>query len=92
MKIRALLAAGLMIAGVSTPTLALENPTSATRALLAKAHGLFQTVSCNVNDEDKQARCMRECDDTWIKATQAYHVDIEKARGEKKVCEGKCGC
>ncbi len=94
MKIRAFLTAGLMIAALTGPSLALENPTSATRALLSRVGGagLFQTVSCNVNDDDKQARCARDCDDTWIKATQAYHVDIEKARGEKKACEAKCGC
>lgn len=94
MKIRALMTAGLIVAAMSGPSLAFENPASATRALLSKAgaDGLIQTVSCNVNDEGKQAHCMRDCDDTWIKATQAYHVDIEKARGEKKVCESKCGC
>lgn len=56
------------------------------------AHRLFIKVSCDTHNEDKQARCMQACDDTWIKATQAYNANIDRARGEKKACETKCGC
>lgn len=54
--------------------------------------GLIEKISCDIRNDDKQARCMQACDDTWIKATQAYNQNIEKARQEKKACDTKCGC
>lgn len=52
----------------------------------------IENASCDSKGDDKQARCMESCDETWIKATQAYNTDIEKARADKKTCEAKCGC
>jgi hypothetical protein len=51
-----------------------------------------EKISCDIRDDDKQARCMQACDDTWIKATQAYNANIDNAKIEKKSCEAKCGC
>jgi hypothetical protein len=58
----------------------------------AYSNRLLQEVGCNPNDEDKQGKCMQACDDSWIKATQAYNADIDKAKEAKKVCEKACGC
>ncbi len=55
-------------------------------------------VSCDIKDDDKQARCMQNCDDTYIKASQAYKegknsAEVKKESAEdKKVCEKACGC
>lgn len=100
MKIRALVTAGVIIAGLAGPCFAFENTIGAdsSAALLSKVGGgahanrLVQTISCNINDDDKQARCMRACDDAWITASQAYGQNIEKAKITKKECETKCGC
>jgi hypothetical protein len=53
---------------------------------------LIEKVSCDTRNEDKQALCMQACDDTWIKATQAYNANIDQAKVQKKECEAKCGC
>ena len=87
MRIRTLLAAYTIIAGTASPSFAFEAPTSA-----PSSNQLIQTVSCNPNEDDKQARCMRVCDDAWIKATQAYSGKIDEAKVTKKACETKCGC
>jgi hypothetical protein len=99
MKIYALvMTAGVALAGIAGPSLAFENSTSAVLAPLSKidgsghSDGLIQTISCDIRDEDKQAMCMRACDDEWIKATQAYNANIDEAKGVKKACEKKCGC
>ena len=102
MKMRALVTAGMLIVGLAAPCFAFEVPTGANssevQALLSSVGGgthadrLIESVSCNINDEDKQAACMRACDDTWIKASQAYSGNIEKAKAAKKECEAKCGC
>jgi hypothetical protein len=93
MKVSALLAAGLIIAGAVGPGFALE-------AMLPSGGGglhagrLLQAVSCNVNDDDKQALCMRACDDEYIKASQAYGTAgrLEGPKAAKKACDTKCGC
>ncbi len=93
MKIRAFLTAGLIIAGVTGPSFAFEG-------MLLSGNGgihadrLLQAVSCNVNDDDKQALCMRGCEDEYIKASQAYGTagHLEGPKEAKKACETKCGC
>jgi hypothetical protein len=93
MKLRVLWAAGLIIAGAMAPSFAFE-------AMLPSGGGgihanrLLQAVSCNVNDDDKQALCMRACDDEYIKASQAYGTAgrLEGPKEAKKACETKCGC
>lgn len=52
----------------------------------------IEKVSCDNRGDDKQARCMESCDEVWIKASQAYNGNIDKAKVEKKSCEAKCGC
>ncbi|WP_400768793.1 hypothetical protein [Methylosinus sporium] len=52
----------------------------------------IEKVSCDNRGDDKQARCMESCDEAWIKATQAYNGNIDKAKVDKKACEAKCGC
>lgn len=87
MKIRALFAAGSMIAAMAGPSFAFD--------LTSKLDGgLLHGVSCNVNDEDKQAQCMRNCDDEYIKASQAYSTagNLEGPKADKKACDTKCGC
>jgi hypothetical protein len=90
MNMRTILTVGLIIAGVT--------PYGAFAAPLTRAEGpaissrLIQKVSCDIHEDDKQARCMQDCDDTWIKATQAYNANIDQAKVEKKSCEAKCGC
>ena len=93
MKLSALWMAGLIIAGAMNPSFALE-------AMLPSGGGgvhanrLLQAISCNVNDDDKQALCMRACDDEYIKASQAYGTAgrLEGPKEAKKACETKCGC
>lgn len=89
MKMRKIVTACLVF-GTLAPYAALANP------LLNIRNGYPQRfiakVSCDIHDEDKQARCMQACDDTWIKATQAYNANIDTAKVEKKACEAKCGC
>jgi len=90
MKISAFVTAIAILAGVAGPSLAFDRsaPTSSS----------VQRISCDIKDDDKQARCMQNCDDTYIKASQAYkegknsdEVKKESAE-EKKVCEKACGC
>ena len=93
MKLSTILAAGLIIAGATGPSFALE-------AMLSSGEGgirtdrLLQVVSCKVNDDDKQALCMRACDDEYIKSSQAYGTAgrLEGPKETKKACETKCGC
>jgi dTDP-4-dehydrorhamnose reductase len=90
MNMRTILIVGLVI-GTLAPYGALASPLSKigsdqySQRFIAKA-------SCDIHDDDKQARCMQACDDTWIKATQAYNAKIDQAKTEKKACETKCGC
>jgi hypothetical protein len=51
-----------------------------------------EKAACDNRGDDKQARCMESCDEVWIKATQAYNGNIDKAKIDKKECEAKCGC
>jgi hypothetical protein len=96
MKIGGFLTAGLLLAGMSGPSMAFE---SAAQDLLSKIRGthssdLIQKVSCDIKDDDKQARCMQGCDDEYIKASQAYSAagKLEGPKEAKKACEAKCGC
>ena len=94
MKIRTLMTSALMLAAMSAPSFAFDNGKSGTDMLstLSNSHRLLQTISCNPNDDDKQARCARDCEDIFIKASQAYNANVEAARAERKVCDAKCGC
>lgn len=93
MKLTAILTAGLIIAGATAPSFASES-------MLWSGGGgfvgenLLQAVSCNVNDDDKQALCMRRCEDDYIKSSQAYGTAgrLEGPKEAKKACETKCGC
>jgi hypothetical protein len=93
MKVSAILTAGMIIVAMNAPSLAIG-------ALLESGKGgirtdlLLQSVSCNVNDDDKQALCMRACDDEYIKASQAYGTAgrLDEPKQTKKACETKCGC
>jgi len=90
MKMRMILAASLIVAATA-PYGALANPLS---NLGGEGYSprFIQKVSCDIHEDDKQARCMQACDDVWIKATQAYSGNIENAKVEKKACDAKCGC
>jgi hypothetical protein len=93
MKLSAIMTAGLIIAGATAPSFALEAVYSSSKGGVSDG-GLVQSVSCNVNDDDKQALCMRSCDDEYIKASQAYGTAgrLEGPKDAKKACETKCGC
>jgi len=93
MKLSALLTAGLIIAGATGPSFAFEAMLSSGKGGI-RANRLLQSVSCNVNDDDKQALCMRACEDEYIKASQAYGAagQLEGPKATKKACETKCGC
>jgi hypothetical protein len=90
MKISAFVTAIAILAGVAGPSLALDYS--------VRANSVVQRVSCDIKDDDKQARCMQACDDTYIKASQAYitgkdSAEVKKESAEnKKVCEKACGC
>jgi|WetSurMetagenome_2_1015567.scaffolds.fasta_scaffold728439_1 hypothetical protein len=90
MKISAFVTAIAILAGVAGPSLALDHG--------VRANSLVQRVSCDIKDDDKQARCMQKCDDDFIKASQAYQegkdsAQVKKESAEnKKVCEKACGC
>jgi hypothetical protein len=93
MKLTAILTAGLIIAGSTIPSFALEAMISSGDGGI-RAERLLQAVSCSVNDDDKQALCMRTCDDEYIKSSQAYGTAgrLEGPKEAKKACETKCGC
>jgi hypothetical protein len=90
MKISAFVTAIAILAGVAGPSLAFDRsaPTSSS----------VQRVSCDIKDDDKQARCMQNCDDAYIKASQAYMTGKDTATVKKEsteaktVCEKACGC
>jgi len=88
MKIRALATTCALIAGLAASSAFAGSFTAST----VSRGALIQTVGCSPNDDDKQGKCMQECDDTWIKASQAYHSDIPAAKEAKKACDAKCGC
>jgi hypothetical protein len=90
MKLNAFLMAGLLIAGTTMPSFAFE----AVYSNDVRMDQLVHRISCNVNDDDKQAICMRTCDDEYIKASQAYGTAgrLEGPKEAKKACETKCGC
>jgi hypothetical protein len=93
MKLTAILTAGLIIAGATAPAYAFDAALFSANGA-SRAERLFQNVSCNVNDDDKQALCMRTCDDEYIKSSQAYGTAgrLEGPKEAKKACEAKCGC
>ena len=90
MKISAFVTAIAILAGVAGPSVAFDRsaPTSSS----------VQRISRDIKDDDKQARCMQNCDDTYIKASQAYKegknsAEVkEESAADKKVCEKACGC
>ncbi|WP_156898071.1 hypothetical protein [Methylocapsa acidiphila] len=97
MKIRALMIAGLMIATIAGPSIAFEQSAASNAAALSTLRGaqgdsLFQTISCNPNDEDKQAYCMRKCEEEMVDSSEQYHVTKEEAEARNKACQTKCGC
>lgn len=79
----------LLAASVAGPSMAFDSSASASRA-----DGLYQTVSCNPNDDDKQALCTRKCEDEWIKSSQGYadKDTPELAAAARKACNAACGC
>ncbi len=90
MKISTFVTAIAILAGVAGPSLALDHS--------VRTNSLVQRVSCDIKDDDKQARCMQKCDDDYIKASQAYMTGKDTATVKKesaenrKVCEKACGC
>ena len=88
MKIRVMVTAAVLVAGLSAPSFAFEG----VRGM--RTHSLVTSVSCDVRmaDEDKQAKCAQKCDDEFISGQQHYGSDINKVRAEKKECDAKCGC
>jgi hypothetical protein len=93
MKPSALFMAGLIIAGATAPSFAFEAMLSSGKGG-NHANSFLQTASCSVNDDDKQALCMRACDDEYIKASQAYGTAgrLDGPKDAKKACDAKCGC
>jgi hypothetical protein len=95
MKIRAFLTAIVIAAGFAGPSLAFENPTrGALHALTpsAQAGRLLHNISCNVNDENKQAYCMRACEEAYIAGSESYSESLDYRKKVRKECETKCGC
>jgi len=102
MNIRTLVAGGVIIAAIANPCLAFDTPTgstfSAAQVSLSNVDGavhansLLQAVSCNVNDEDKQAYCMRACEEEYVDSSQQYNIKPEERMNTRKACESKCGC
>ncbi|WOJ89272.1 hypothetical protein RZS28_15940 [Methylocapsa polymorpha] len=86
MKLSTLVTAGMIIALMAGPSLAFENQTK------ADSNRLVQTVSCSVNDENKQAYCMRACEESYIDASQNYAATPQSRTDNRKACETKCGC
>lgn len=86
MKIRAIVTAAALFAGMVGPSFAFEG----VRGI--RTQSLVTSVSCDVLDEDKQALCARACDDAFIKNNQSQTADLAKIAEEKKSCDAKCGC
>jgi len=86
MKLSTLVTAGMIIALTAGPSLAFENQTS------TNSNRLVQTVSCSVNDENKQAYCMRACEEVYIDGSQNYAATSDSRADGRKACETKCGC
>jgi hypothetical protein len=93
MKLSAILTTGLIIAGATAPGFASASMLQSGKFGFISGRFL-QAVSCNVNDDDKQALCMRRCEDDYIKASQAYGTAgrLEGPKEAKKACETQCGC
>jgi hypothetical protein len=89
MKSYALLTALLIGASSIGPSAAFEKSSNALRA-----DAVIQAVSCNPNDDDKQAQCARKCEDEWIKSSQGYGTKDkpETAAATRKACDAACGC
>lgn len=89
MKCYALVTALLIGAASVGPSAAFETSSNALRA-----DSMIQTVSCNPNDDDKQALCTRNCEDEWIKSSQGYAMKDkpETAAAARKACNAACGC
>ncbi len=86
MKIRVLLAAGVLLSGLAAPAFAFEHSAPISSSLIQK-------VVCDANGDGKQANCMRECEEEEIRSRETYHSRTDEDRlGEKKACEKKCGC
>jgi hypothetical protein len=93
MKPSTILTSGVIILAMTAPSLALGASFGAGKGGI-RTDRLLQSVSCNVNDDDKQALCMRACDDEYIKASQAYGTAgrLDGPKETRKACETKCGC
>lgn len=89
MKSYALVTALLISAASVGPSAAFEKSMNALRG-----DALIQSVSCNPNDDDKQALCTRKCEDEWIKSSQGYAMKDapEIAAAARKSCNTACGC
>jgi hypothetical protein len=93
MMISKILTAAVIIVAMTAPSLAL-GASLGYEIDGIRTDRLLQRVSCNVNDDDKQALCMRSCDDEYIKASQAYGTAgrLDGPKEARKACETKCGC
>jgi len=84
------------LAVMGGPSMAFERTAQDLMSKIRGTHAddLIQKVSCDIKDDDKQARCMQGCDDEYIKASQAYSAagKLEGPKAAKKECEAKCGC
>jgi hypothetical protein len=102
MKRAALIVTALIFCGLSTPGYSVERQisgdfhsiTTAFPAVGTEMGGssLLQTVSCNPNDEDKQAYCMRACENSYLDCGTQYNKTPEGCKASRKDCESKCGC
>lgn len=86
MKIRAIVTAAALFAGMVGPSFAFEG----VRGI--RMQSLVTSVSCDVMDEDKQALCARACEDAFLKDTMSQTADLPKIAATKKDCDAKCGC
>ncbi len=90
MKISAFVTAFAILTGFAGPSLALDHS--------VRTNSLVQRVSCDIKDDDKQARCMQKCDDAYIKMSQAYITGKDSAQVKKEAienqqaCNKACGC
>lgn len=102
MNIRAIAYAAIFAVSAVGPSFGLESSSwaglTAGQAHFSGGHveagqnQLLHAASCNVNDEDKQAYCMRACEEEYVDSSQQYNIKPEDRMTNRKTCETKCGC
>ncbi|QGN00105.1 hypothetical protein [Methylocystis parvus] len=49
---------------------------------------------CDVHkaNEDKQAKCVEKCEDSFLERKMHYGSDINQVYADKKACDAACNC